>query len=488
MSTTFIHEPKMADVEDQNIMAEAMESSAEEILVDVDKVSLEEFEGVRVVTGSEEGRDAFPDIPVANQRQSRHKPPPLPPRILDEFDAALSHEDEEGYIQEAKKEDSRNTESNQADTNRTKMLRHKLLRYIDTFREYDGPLKSADTFREYVFAICAGVLLSFNSGYVNGSCYSGLVAPSGKQQTVTSYTGTTTDSALDLADGDIQHFGFLISLLLSFALGSFIAGILTPDAAPFRIMSTYGPTFLIGACFLTISSVLAALGSNENFMFYLAAAANGLQNGISSIYSRSLIRSTALSGATTDIGIFIGQCLRGNRANLWRLVVLLCLVASFWTGSFVSFYATSKLLHFSLLVNAGLYSLIGGCLIAFLTFELHISLVAAVFGTWQWKNAMPKLQATFTENFGGVDDVMLSDEHLDKIFDMVDEDHSGDIDFRELRLALRKANIIVSKRWVSSMMKRADTDRNGTISRSEWHAMAMSCHAVHSSRSTNQKS
>lgn len=82
--------------------------------------------------------------------------------------------------------------------------------------------------REYAYAICVGVLLSFNAGYVNGSCLSGLVAPSGTERAVTSHTGTTTKSALNLSAGDTSEFGFLVSMLLCFSLGSFIAGSLTP--------------------------------------------------------------------------------------------------------------------------------------------------------------------------------------------------------------------------------------------------------------------
>jgi uncharacterized membrane protein YoaK (UPF0700 family) len=248
----------------------------------------------------------------------------------------------------------------------------------------DGPspfLSSPYTRREYTFTIFVGVLLAFNAGYVNGSCITGLIAPSGTQQAVTSNTGTVTKSALALSRGDTRDCGFLVSMGLCFALGSFIAGFLTPQPRPFRLEATYGPTFLIGAVFLSLSSALAALEvEQEQFIFYLAAAANGIQNGISSIYSSNLIRSTGITGTSTDIGILIGQHLRGNRKETWRLIVLLSLWTSFGMGGFVSFYATSAFMHFSLLFNAGLYLLIGGGLVVFLHKELNVTFLQALFG------------------------------------------------------------------------------------------------------------
>lgn len=147
---------------------------------------------------------------------------------------------------------------------------------------------------------------------------------------------------------------------------------------------------MIGAAFLTASSFLAAVEvEQEQFVFYLASAANGIQNGISSIYSKNLIRSTGVTGTTTDIGILLGQLLRGNKANTWRLIVLCCLFVSFWFGGLISLFATNRFLHFSLLFNAGLYTLIGGSVVVFLRAELTNSWGEALFGK--------KLEVAFEE-------------------------------------------------------------------------------------------
>lgn len=331
------------------------------------------------------------------------------------------------------------------------------------------------TTREYYYAICVGVLLSFNSGYVNGSCLTGLVGQSGRQVQVTSHTGTITVAALALASGDVQEFGFLTSMTLCFFLGSFLAAWLTPNPRPFRIEPSYGPTFLLGAALLTLSSLFAALDRNEKCIFYFASAANGIQNGVSSLYSENLIRSTGFTGTTTDIGIFFGQMLRGNRKNTWRLAIMVSLLFSFWMGGFVALYATTEFVQFSLLVNAVLYLLIGGGVVAFLIFELDISLGAAMLGTWQWKRALLQMHMTFHDPSDDNDESMSSAEQVDALFDQFDTDGSGCIDERELRAALRQAGIFVSKRKSAQMLKRADRDGDGTISRQEWRNIVGAC-------------
>jgi uncharacterized membrane protein YoaK (UPF0700 family) len=133
----------------------------------------------------------------------------------------------------------------------------------------------------------------------------------------------------------------------------------------------------------------------------LAAAANGIQNGVSSLYSANLIRSTHLTGTTTDIGLFSGQWLRGHRTNLYKMVVLICLAVAFWMGGIVAFIATQQFASHSLLFSAAFYMIIGLSLVAFLMAELDVTFMAAMFGTWNWKASIDKLHESFFERDDG---------------------------------------------------------------------------------------
>jgi hypothetical protein len=130
------------------------------------------------------------------------------------------------------------------------------------------------TQHELAFVTTVGIFLSFNSGYVNGSCLSGLLTPSGMRQSVAAFTGAYTGSALLLADGQFAVFGRQLGMIFSFILGACISGYMTPNATPYRLEPTYGPTFVIGGVFLIIASILAVF-ERDDYLFYFAAAANG---------------------------------------------------------------------------------------------------------------------------------------------------------------------------------------------------------------------
>lgn len=65
---------------------------------------------------------------------------------------------------------------------------------------------------------------------------------------------------------------------------------------------TYGPSFVPCGAILLAASLLAALSAaddddvKDDFVFYLTACANGMQNGLSSLHSGNLKRSTPSHG------------------------------------------------------------------------------------------------------------------------------------------------------------------------------------------------
>jgi hypothetical protein len=94
--------------------------------------------------------------------------------------------------------------------------------------------------REAVFVLILGLMLSLNSGYINGLCLSGMVGPD--QQAVSAFTGTYTKSGLALAAGDPKLFGFEFTLILSFIGGALVSGAMNPEAVPHKLVPTYGPS------------------------------------------------------------------------------------------------------------------------------------------------------------------------------------------------------------------------------------------------------
>ncbi len=96
--------------------------------------------------------------------------------------------------------------------------------------------------QEAIFVLILGLLLSLNSGYINGLCLSGMVGPD--SQSVSAFTGTYTKSGLALAAGDPKLFGFEFTLILSFIGGALVSGAMNPQAIPHKLVPTYGPSEL----------------------------------------------------------------------------------------------------------------------------------------------------------------------------------------------------------------------------------------------------
>jgi uncharacterized membrane protein YoaK (UPF0700 family) len=330
--------------------------------------------------------------------------------------------------------------------------------------------------------IIVGGLLALNSGIVNGTCLSGFLTLTGEQQSVSGLTSAYTVSALALAGNDLDVYRREILIILSYILGSFISGFISPNATPYQMEPLYGPTFMIGALFLFAASILAAFEQNAQYIFFLASAANGIQNGIASIYSANLVRCS-LTGSTTDIALTMAQLLRGNSKNLWKGIVLAIIVTNFWLGGVISFYLSRRFLSYTLLFNAALFLLVGASLVWFLVVEVGISVQAAIFGTWKWKKVLGKIHTSMLNDIvddgkedGGAADVVeikleLTRTALLQLFDHIDTDGSGAIDADELLEALIKANVKMSAYEIKTLFKAADENQDGEISKGEWEIL-----------------
>jgi len=212
------------------------------------------------------------------------------------------------------------------------------------------------------FCVTAGILLAFNSGYINGCCLKGMFVDSTKQA-VAAVTGAYTTSAIALADGRLEFFLLQMKVLASFITGSAIGGALIPNPKTYELGENTGTSFLLAAACLFASNYLAGGKSpSSNWIFYFAAIANGIQNSVTSVHTANLCRTSHYSGISSDIGTFSGQIIGGNQANAFKLKVFLSLAISFWLGGYVSFFVSDIYTSSSLLFPAIFDFLIGAWL------------------------------------------------------------------------------------------------------------------------------
>jgi len=207
-------------------------------------------------------------------------------------------------------------------------------------------------------AVKSGLILALNSGFLNGCCLSGAAAHDGTKQAVAAVTGAYTTAAVGLATGRNNVFATQMKVLASYIGGSFIASLMNPTPKTFQLSKSVGPAFVLAAALLFSSKSMFS-GNKPLLGFCLAAIVNGMQNSITSVHTANLCRTAHFSGCSSDIGTFLGQVVRGNKANQMKLQVFVGLTLSFFTGGYLSVLAANKLAESSLLLSAVFYLIIG---------------------------------------------------------------------------------------------------------------------------------
>jgi uncharacterized membrane protein YoaK (UPF0700 family) len=148
--------------------------------------------------------------------------------------------------------------------------------------------------------------------------------------TVSHMSGTVARIAGDAASGQLVDLRWMAAIILSFALGAMISGMVIGGT---RVLPgrRYGVTLLVEA---------AALGGATWLLAHrlpmpglaLAALACGIQNGMANGFYGVVLRTTHLTGIITDIGVTLGRRLRGADVAWWRVGLLGGILAGFVGG------------------------------------------------------------------------------------------------------------------------------------------------------------
>lgn len=194
-------------------------------------------------------------------------------------------------------------------------------------------------------------LLAFVAGMINVVGFLSI-----SQQAVTHLTGTTSLLAIAVIDQDAHHMLLLGAILLAFFLGSLTSGLIIRDKV-LRLGRRYGAVLMLESLILVIATAL--LHRHLMAGLWLAAAACGLQNGMATTYSKAVVRTTHLSGMFTDLGIFLGQALRGVAVEPRRLILCLTVISAFFSGGLAGALGFRQLSYDTLLIPALLTGLAG---------------------------------------------------------------------------------------------------------------------------------
>jgi len=252
---------------------------------------------------------------------------------------------------------------------------------IKKFVNWVSPRKgNREKIKQNAFPIAAGLCFAFNSGYINGCCLSGVLNSFGTGTPVSAFTGAYTNAGLALGAGNFAGALANFQMIGSYVTGAALSGFLNPRPVPGKITPRFGPSFLVGSALMALSSVLANTCPEGRAFLYFAAMANGLQNAVTSAFSANLVRTSHMTGASSDLGMIAGQMLGGNFENLWRFSVLAILASSFLAGGAASVFAVNQFQSTALVFSAALYGGISVATIGFIAYQQRLSVWRAATG------------------------------------------------------------------------------------------------------------
>jgi len=188
------------------------------------------------------------------------------------------------------------------------------------------PYASSDAARrvlahEWRWVAAGGAALAAIAGFVNASLLSTFQVP------VSHMTGAVSRLSRDVATANAADLWTVLGLLAGFAVGAVVSGAVLGDAT-LRPGRRYGLVLLAEGAVLTAAAALLPASGGVA----LAALACGLQNAMASSYYGLVLRTTHVTGLITDLGVMLGQRLRGRPVPRWKALLLGALVGGFFAG------------------------------------------------------------------------------------------------------------------------------------------------------------
>ncbi|MDF1820446.1 MAG: YoaK family protein [Alcanivoracaceae bacterium] len=176
-----------------------------------------------------------------------------------------------------------------------------------------------------------------------------------QHQAVSHLSGTATllGTALLQPGQETLH---LILVLASFVAGAALSGLMIGNAA-LKLGRNYGLALLLEA--LLLLAALFALQAGSWHGHYLASAACGLQNALVTTFSGAIIRTTHVTGIFTDLGVMIGEMLRGQGFDRRKALLFLLIIAGFVCGGSLGSLLYPQLGYATLAVPAGMAMVLG---------------------------------------------------------------------------------------------------------------------------------
>ncbi|HFQ5291653.1 TPA: YoaK family protein [Vibrio vulnificus] len=173
-------------------------------------------------------------------------------------------------------------------------------------------------------------LLALLAGCVNAIGLMGF-----QHQAISHLSGTVTLLGSSFLNGSSSTIHLML-IVASFLIGSAFSGFFIESTA-LKLGRRYGVALCIEGFLLLMS--LSFLINGNIYGQYLASAACGLQNAMITTFSGAVIRTTHMTGIITDLGIMIGESLRGQKFDKRKAKLFIFIFLGFLFGGSAGAFA-----------------------------------------------------------------------------------------------------------------------------------------------------
>ena len=178
------------------------------------------------------------------------------------------------------------------------------------------------------WVLTGAVVLAFCAGILNTTVLMGITHISASH-----VTGNVSLFAVSMMAGDWLNFQLLLITIGSFWLGSVLSGAII-GSSELNIGRHYGYAMLLEVLLLSAS-----------LWMYLDE-----QNSMVATYHGTVIRTTHLTGITSDLGSAVGNWLVGRRVNIKRIILHSGLWWAFFIGGIVAVLLYMQVGYLSMLL------------------------------------------------------------------------------------------------------------------------------------------
>ena len=128
-----------------------------------------------------------------------------------------------------------------------------------------------------------------------------------------------------------------------------------------------------------------------------------MQNAMTTGYSGSVLRTTHMTGMSTDVGIILGKLAKGDQKDLWKLAMFLPMMLGYMIGGTIGAKAVTDLGSYALIMNVVLFSGTGLLYVFYLSFRHRISFFTALF---HGKDLLPIERNEFIPREENIDEIV----------------------------------------------------------------------------------